>query len=85
MRYHAEIRRDSDGSYWAEVEELPGCFASGFTLEELNEALSEAIRLYLAAEGKPGRTARSSGASKKSSRGRRTKGDDVEVRYAIPA
>jgi predicted RNase H-like HicB family nuclease len=33
--------------YWAEVLELPGCFASGETLNELAEALTEAIALYL--------------------------------------
>ena len=27
--------------------ELPGCFASGATLDELREALAEAIGLYL--------------------------------------
>ena len=36
-----------DGSYWAEVEELPGCFASGETLDELMAGLSEAIALCL--------------------------------------
>lgn len=41
-RIHSE-----DGSYWAEIEELPGCFASGETLEELQEALEEAVSLYL--------------------------------------
>jgi len=33
--------------YWAEVSDLPGCFASGRTLTELREALGEAIGLYL--------------------------------------
>lgn len=32
---------------WAEVEELPGCFASGADMEELREALEEALTLYL--------------------------------------
>jgi predicted RNase H-like HicB family nuclease len=36
-----------DGSYWAEVVELPGCFASGDTLDELTEALSEAVSLWM--------------------------------------
>jgi predicted RNase H-like HicB family nuclease len=36
---------------WAEVEELPGCFASGWDMEELNEALAEAISLYLSEPG----------------------------------
>ena len=41
VRVHQE-----DGSYWAEVVELPGCFASGETLDELRTALDEAIRLH---------------------------------------
>jgi predicted RNase H-like HicB family nuclease len=41
VRVHEE-----DGSYWAEVLELPGCFASGDTLDELRAALDEAIRLH---------------------------------------
>jgi predicted RNase H-like HicB family nuclease len=41
-RVHAE-----DGAYWAEVSELPGCFASGATLDELTAALREAIQMYL--------------------------------------
>ncbi len=36
-----------DSAYWAEVVELPGCFASGRNLDELKEALQEAITLYL--------------------------------------
>ena len=32
---------------WAEVIELPGCFASGETPEELMEALAEAIGMCL--------------------------------------
>ncbi len=35
------------GSLWAEVVELPGCFATGDNLDELREALDEAISLYL--------------------------------------
>jgi predicted RNase H-like HicB family nuclease len=41
------ITEDDDGSYWSEVKELPGCFASGFSIEELKEATEEAIQLYL--------------------------------------
>ncbi len=40
-----------DGSYWADVPELPGCFASGDTLDELFESLQEGVVLYLADEG----------------------------------
>ncbi len=39
-----------DGSFWAEVPELPGLFASGDTKEELEEALTEALSLYLTDE-----------------------------------
>jgi predicted RNase H-like HicB family nuclease len=38
---------EPDPHYWAEVSELPGCFATGFTLDELRESLTEAIALYL--------------------------------------
>ena len=42
VRVHFE-----DDVYWAEVVELPGCFASGETLDELKDALDEAIAMYL--------------------------------------
>jgi predicted RNase H-like HicB family nuclease len=42
VRVHYE-----DGAYWAEVLELPGCFASGATLDDLKDALDEAIAMYL--------------------------------------
>lgn len=35
-----------DGSYWAEVPALPGCFAAGSTLDELFDSLREGIELY---------------------------------------
>ncbi len=41
-RIHCE-----DGSYWADVVELPGCFASGETFDELVEELGEAIAFCL--------------------------------------
>ncbi|MGE5283003.1 MAG: type II toxin-antitoxin system HicB family antitoxin [Chloroflexota bacterium] len=37
-----------EGSCWADVPELPGCFASGDTLDELFDSLHEGIALYLA-------------------------------------
>lgn len=49
----AEIHEE-DGMYWAQVEELPGCFASGESIPVLIEALEEAVSLYLApASGSP--------------------------------
>ena len=49
MELHARIHEE-DGSYWAEVAELPGCFASGDSPPELVEALQEAVALYLSPE-----------------------------------
>ena len=40
-----------EGSYWADVPQLPGCFASGDTLDELFGSLQGGIALYLASEG----------------------------------
>lgn len=40
-----------DGSYWADVAELPGCFASGDTLDELFESLREGVAMCLADAG----------------------------------
>ena len=42
-----------EGSYWAEVEDLPGCIASGRDLDELRESIVEAITLYLAGDDVP--------------------------------
>jgi predicted RNase H-like HicB family nuclease len=43
VRVHDEGER----GMWAGVLELPGCFASGYEWEELNESLTEALNLYL--------------------------------------
>jgi predicted RNase H-like HicB family nuclease len=41
-----EVREEGQ-DYWSRITELPGCFASGRTLEELRDALGEAVGLYL--------------------------------------
>lgn len=46
MEITANIRVE-DGSYWADVPALPGCFAAGTTLDELFDSLREGIELYL--------------------------------------
>ncbi|MFL5824187.1 MAG: type II toxin-antitoxin system HicB family antitoxin [Solirubrobacteraceae bacterium] len=46
MDLTVEVREEGPG-YWAHVVELPGCFASGQALDELREALGEAVGLYL--------------------------------------
>lgn len=45
--------RLEDGAYWATVAEYPGVFATGDTVEELTESLTEGIGLWLAPEGHP--------------------------------
>jgi predicted RNase H-like HicB family nuclease len=47
VTFNVDVHEEPDGSYWAEVTELPGCFASGFSLDELREAVFEAIQLWL--------------------------------------
>jgi predicted RNase H-like HicB family nuclease len=49
MELTVVVHREPDG-FWSEVDELPGCFASGRTLGELTEALGEAVGLYLGDE-----------------------------------
>lgn len=49
MEVTANIRLE-DGSYWADVPALPGCFAAGSTLDELFDSLREGIELYLESE-----------------------------------
>jgi len=50
-KYTIRLHDEADGTFWAEVEDLPGCLASGETLSELKEALGEAISLYLSEPG----------------------------------
>jgi predicted RNase H-like HicB family nuclease len=58
-RYIALLHGESDedgGGYWAEVEEIPGCFASGNTLDELDHDVRDAIEGHIAdlkEQGKP--------------------------------
>jgi predicted RNase H-like HicB family nuclease len=49
IRFTLSIHEE-DGSFWAEVRELPGCFAAGKDFDELNEAVAEAIQIYLSDE-----------------------------------
>jgi predicted RNase H-like HicB family nuclease len=47
ITFNVLMHDEEDGSWWSEVQELPGCFASGFSLDELKEATFEAIQLWL--------------------------------------
>jgi predicted RNase H-like HicB family nuclease len=49
-REYRVLVHEEDGAYWAEVDDLPGCFASGHDLEELRKAVVETITLYLAVD-----------------------------------
>jgi|SRR5271157_548167 len=49
--YTVRVHHEPGEELWAEVLELPGCFAAGADMEELREALSEAISLYLSEPG----------------------------------
>ena len=50
LEFKARVHNEND-SLWAEIEEMPGCFASGDSMAELGEALSEAMSLYLSSTG----------------------------------
>ena len=62
----ANIHREG-GSYWADVPELPGCFASGDSLDELFDSLREGIRLYM----------------EEDSRGDASPGSSLQVKVAV--
>jgi predicted RNase H-like HicB family nuclease len=57
---HITVRFE-DGALWATVEEYPGVFATGDTLEELRASLEEGISLYLAGPGEEPRAVRLGG------------------------
>ena len=45
--FTATIHDEGEGTLWAEILELPGCFATGDNRDELLEALAEAIALHV--------------------------------------
>ena len=47
LKFSVKVHEEHDGSFWAEVEQLPGCFASGHDFQELKEALVEAVTMCL--------------------------------------
>lgn len=48
--YNATVYTEAEGSYWAEVLDLPGCFTQGQTLDEVYHNLTEAIACHLDVE-----------------------------------
>ena len=51
-RYTVRVHQEPGQELWAEVLELPGCFATGTDREDLRQALTEAISLYLSGPGR---------------------------------
>jgi len=47
LKYSITITPDVTGGYVAEIEDLPGCFTQGETLEETYANMEEARRLWL--------------------------------------
>lgn len=51
--YTVRVHDEGEDGLWASVDELPGVFASGSNMEEVQESLREAIGLYLSVPGSP--------------------------------
>lgn len=47
LKYTARITRNSDGSYFAEIEELPGCMTEADTREDVLKMLEDAKEAWL--------------------------------------
>jgi len=47
LKYTSRIKRNSDGSYFAEIEELPGCMTEADTKEDVLEMLEDAEKAWL--------------------------------------
>jgi len=50
MEYTAIFKKQSDGSYFAQCEQIPGAMTQGKTIEEAKENLKDAISLMLECE-----------------------------------
>ncbi len=48
LTYTARIKRNSDGSYFAEIEELPGCMKEAYTEGDVLKMLDDAKEAWLA-------------------------------------
>lgn len=53
LNYTVLVHDEGPEGFWAEVEELPGCFATGDTLDELWDSVGESISLYLSTPESP--------------------------------
>lgn len=56
MEFLVVFEKASDGTIWARVPDLEGCYSCGATIEDAKKNVKEAINLYLEdlfEEGKP--------------------------------
>lgn len=56
MQYLVTFEKAADGTIWARVPDLDGCFSCGDTIDEAKENVKDAIGIYLQdlkEEGKP--------------------------------
>lgn len=49
LQYTIRLKKNSDGSYFAEIEELPGCMTEGDTEEEALVMIEDAKKAWLEA------------------------------------
>ena len=47
MQYLIILEKAKDGTIWAQVPDLPGCFSSGKTIRETKKNIVEAIELHI--------------------------------------
>ncbi|MBD0286502.1 MAG: type II toxin-antitoxin system HicB family antitoxin [Flavisolibacter sp.] len=47
MQYLVVFEKSADGSTWARVPDLPGCFSCGETIDQAREKIKEAIELHI--------------------------------------
>jgi predicted RNase H-like HicB family nuclease len=47
MNFLVTFEKATDGTIWAKVPDLDGCFSCGDTIEEAKENIKDAITLYL--------------------------------------
>ena len=47
LKYTIRLKNNLDGSYFAEIEELPGCMTEGNTEKEALEMLSDAKKAWI--------------------------------------
>lgn len=47
LEYTIRLKRNSDGSYFAEIEELPGCMTEGDTEEEALKMVEDAKKAWI--------------------------------------